>query len=295
MVYLTTRQVAGGSFGFGYPFGMWRLSEVRSLAGAVALLLAPLGPALAQEQVDVALVLAVDVSRSMSPEELQIQRRGYAAAISSPEVVRAIGYGAHGRIALMMFEWANESHAREIVGWSVIEGVEDAQEFADKVLADSTYGQRRTSISGAIWHATALLAEAPFKADRRVIDISGDGPNNQGAPVVQARDAAVEAGLVINGLPLMTTGGMGFQFNIPDLDVYYQRCVIGGPASFVIPVNDWEQFPEAVRRKLILEIGGVKPPEPQVIPAQFTFEEPYDCLVGEKIWRRMREQYFWDQ
>ena len=267
----------------------------RSLAGAVSLLLAPVCPAPAQEQVDVALVLAVDVSRSMSPEELQIQRLGYATAIASPEVVRAIQYGARGRIALMMFEWANESHAREIVGWSIIETGADARAFADKVMADRSYGQRRTSISGAIWHASALLAEAPYEADRKVIDISGDGPNNQGAPVTQARDRAIEAGLVINGLPLMTRGGMGFQFHIPDLDVYYRRCVIGGPASFVIPVNDWAQFPEAVRRKLILEIGGLTPEEPRVIPAQFKTEEPYDCLVGEKIWRRMREQYFWDQ
>ncbi|MCK7614312.1 DUF1194 domain-containing protein [Roseibium sediminicola] len=252
-------------------------------------------PAAAQEQVDVALVLAVDVSRSMSPEELQIQRQGYAAAIASPEVARAIELGLHGRIGLMMFEWANESHAREIVPWSIIETGEDAREFADKVLSDQTFGQRRTSISGAIRHASALLADVPYDADRMVIDISGDGPNNQGAPVTLARDAAVESGFIINGLPLMTKGGIGFQFNIPDLDEYYRRCVIGGPTSFVIPVVEWAQFPDAVRRKLILEIGGRMPPEPaRVIKAQITFDKPYDCLVGEKIWRRLREQYFWD-
>lgn len=249
----------------------------------------------AQEQVDVALVLAVDVSRSMSPEELLIQRKGYAAAISSPDVVRAIELGPHGRIALMMFEWANDSHTREIAGWAIIETQADALEFAEKVLADSTYGQRRTSISGAIRHATGFLKDVPYVATRRVIDISGDGPNNQGPPVTHARDAAIESGLIINGLPLMTTGGAGFQFNIEDLDEYYRRCVIGGPASFVIPVNDWAQFPEAVRRKLILEIGEHVPEESKVIPAQFTFEEPYDCLVGEKIWQQMRDQYYWDQ
>jgi len=231
----------------------------------------------------------------MSPEELQIQRQGYAAAISSPEVVRAIGLGEHGRIALMMFEWANESHAREIVPWSIVETQADAQSFADRVLEDTTYGQRRTSISGAIRHASALLEEAPFDAGRLVIDISGDGPNNQGSAVTLARDAAVAKGHVINGLPLMTKGGIGAQFNIPDLDIYYRRCVIGGSTSFVIPVIEWAQFPDAVRRKLILEIGGRMPYEPpKVIPAQITFEEPYDCLVGEKIWRRLRQQYFWD-
>ncbi len=274
---------------------MWRLARYRRLAGALLCFFAALSPSRGEEQVDVALVLAVDVSRSMSPEELNIQRRGYAAAISSPEVVRAIKMGAHGRIALMMFEWANEGYAREIVGWAVIESEADAIGFAEKVLADRTYGQRRTSISGAIRHASVLLEVAPYEAGRRVIDISGDGPNNQGSPVTFARDAAVESGLVINGLPLMTRGGAGFQFNIADLDEYYRRCVIGGPASFMIPVNDWEQFPGAVRRKLILEIGGSMPERPpQVFKAQISFEKPYDCLVGEKIWQQLRDQYFWD-
>ncbi|MBN9669901.1 DUF1194 domain-containing protein [Roseibium aggregatum] len=260
----------------------------------LACLLPPVGAEAAQP-VDVALVLAVDVSRSMSPEELQIQRKGYAAAVSSPEVVNAIGMGVHGRIALMMFEWANDSHAREIAGWTIIESKADAEGFAEKILSDTTFGQRRTSISGAIRHATGFLEDVPFQADRRVIDVSGDGPNNQGLPVTEARDAALQSGIVINGLPLMTTGGIGFQFNIPDLDVYYRRCVTGGPASFVLPVVDWEQFPDAVRRKLILEIGGWSPQEPKLVPAQFTFEEPYDCLVGEKIWQRLREQNFWNQ
>lgn len=274
---------------------MWRLIHLRCLIFTVLAALAPGATLAAETKVDVALVLAVDVSRSMSPEELQIQRKGYAAAISSPEVVQAIELGAHGRIALMMFEWANDTHARLIVDWSLIEDQSDAERFAEQVLEDNSFGQRRTSISGAIRRAASLLEEVPFDAARHVIDISGDGPNNHGTPVTSARDAAVESGIVINGLPLMTRGGVGFQFNIPDLDVYYRRCVIGGPTSFVIPVTDWEQFPDAVRRKLILEIGGRIPPTaPRVIPAQITFEEPYDCLVGEKIWRRMRDQYFWD-
>ena len=262
---------------------------------AVLFTLVPLSLSAQEERVDVALVLAVDVSRSMSTAELRIQRKGYAAAISSPEVVNAIGLGAYGRIALMMFEWANDTHGRVIVDWSVIETQADADRFAELILEDRSYGQRRTSISGAIARGVDLLSEVPYLADRHVIDISGDGPNNHGAPVTMARDAAVESGIVINGLPLMTKGGVGFQFNIPDLDVYYRRCVIGGPTSFVIPVTDWEQFPDAVRRKLILEIGGRMPvAKPKIIPAQITFEEPYDCLIGEKIWRRMRDQYFWD-
>jgi len=278
----------------GYPQRMLRPILQRIMLCAVLLVPVFLPVAEAQERVDVALVLAVDVSRSMSPEELRIQRRGYAAAIASPEVVRAIELGAHGRIALMMFEWANDNHVRVTVDWSMIETQADATEFADRILREESYSQRRTSISGAIVHASEMLDEVPYPADRHVIDISGDGPNNHGSPVTLARDIAVESGITINGLPLMTTGGPGSQFNIPDLDVYYRRCVTGGPASFVIPVTDWDQFPDAVRRKLILEIGGFVPEKPLVQPVQFTFEEPYDCLVGEKIWRRLREQFFWD-
>ncbi|MEP3049372.1 MAG: DUF1194 domain-containing protein [Roseibium sp.] len=258
-------------------------------------LLAGMPFARADQPVDVALVLAVDVSRSMSQEELLLQRKGYAAAIASPDVVRAIQLGAHGRIALTIFEWANVGHKREIAGWAVIETQQDADDFASRVLETQSFGQRRTSISGAIRHATRLFQELPFNAERHVIDISGDGPNNQGGDVTRARDAALQKGQVINGLPLMTRGGFGEQFNIDDLDEYYRRCVIGGPGSFMIPVNDWAQFPEAVRRKLILEIGGLVPvPRARVMPAQLTFQTPYDCQIGEKIWQRLRQQYFLD-
>jgi uncharacterized protein DUF1194 len=273
---------------------MWSFRHLKVMLCVALAAFIGLPSAEAEEYVDVALVLAIDVSRSMSPDELLIQRRGYAAAISSPEVVRAIELGAHRRIALMMFEWANQDHARLIVDWSVIESQADAEKFANVILESASQGQRRTSISGAIWRAIELLNDVPYLAERRVIDISGDGPNNQGFPVTNARDAAVDSGIVINGLPLMTKGGIGFQFNIKDLDEYYRRCVTGGPASFVLPVTSWEQFPDAVRRKLILEIGGIAPQRARVIPAQFTVEEPYDCLVGEKIWKRLREQYYWD-
>ncbi|WP_037547421.1 DUF1194 domain-containing protein [Stappia stellulata] len=245
----------------------------------------------AEVAVDVALVLAVDVSRSMSHEEMRIQRRGYADAISSPQVLRAISQGPHGRIAVTLFEWAADYHAREIVAWTVIETRADAQAIAATLLSQHSRGERRTSISGGIDHAVRLLEAVPFLADRRVIDVSGDGPNNQGLPVTMARDAAVRKGITINGLPLMTEGGYGSQFNIPDLDEYYRRCVIGGPGAFMIPVNDWDQFAEAVRRKLVLEIGALEPmptatERARVMPAQFDFAPPYDCLIGEKIWRQ---------
>ena len=240
--------------------------------------------------VDVALVLAVDVSLSMSAEELQIQREGYAAAIASPEVVRAIGQGAYRRIAVTLFEWVANTHAHEIVAWKIIESQADADAFARALRATNSVGQRRTSISGAIDHAAGLLVTAPFAADRNVIDISGDGPNNQGVPVRGARDEAIAQGFTINGLPLMTRSGFGQQFHIANLDRYYTRCVIGGPGAFMVPVNDWDQFGEAVRRKLVLEIGAVEQWSARIIPAQFE-TEPYDCLIGEKIWLQRGWQF----
>ncbi|WP_244300789.1 DUF1194 domain-containing protein [Roseibium hamelinense] len=255
-------------------------------------LLLALTPVRAQEpqRVDVALVMAVDVSLSMSYEEMGIQRRGYAAAITSGEVMQAIRQGAHQRIAVTFFEWANNTYSREIMGWTVIESPEDAELIAAKLRTEHVRGERRTSISGGIYHAVEALENMPFIAERKVIDVSGDGPNNQGLPVTAARDEALAKGITINGLPLITTGGYGSQFNIPDLDEYYRRCVIGGPLSFMIPVNSWDQFPEAVRRKLVLEIGavpdGILPEDRRVVPAQITFGKPYDCLVGEKLWRQ---------
>lgn len=264
---------------------------LRPVAGAVLLFLNSLHSAGAQERVDVALVIAVDVSRSMSYEELQIQRKGYAAAITSPEVVRAIQDGVYGRIAVTLYEWAADSYVHEIVGWTLIENQADAEAIAALLLSERSMGARRTSLSGAIRAGVKRLDAVPYAADRLVIDISGDGPNNQGIPVTEERDKAVARGIVINGLPLMTSSGVGSAFNIPDLDRYYYRCVTGGPGSFVIPVTEWEQFPEAVRRKLVLEIGGVEQPEPRVIPAQLFKEEPYDCLIGERIWQQRMWQF----
>ena len=269
---------------------MRKIGLYRRLIVSAMLALCSCLPAKAEEPVDVALVLAVDVSRSMSFDELLIQRQGYAAAISSPEVLRAIGQGLHGRIGVTFFEWAGNHHFQKIIDWTVIETEADAVSIANRLLEGNSLGARRTSISGAIQAGMLLLNDVPFPADRLVIDISGDGPNNQGLPVAEARDMAIARGIVINGLPLMTSGGLGSQYNIDDLDEYYRRCVIGGPGSFVIPVTNWPQFPEAVRRKLVLEIGN-HAAEPKVWKAQITFSKRYDCLIGEKI-RQQREWQF---
>lgn len=257
------------------------------------LALAWLRPAAAQGEagaveVDLELVLAVDVSRSMSPHELEIQRRGYAEALMSEEVIQAIAGGAYGQVALTYVEWAGWQSQRVVVPWTLVRDRADAEAFARRLTLDFSEALRRTSISGLIDFAAAGFEGNGFAGFRRVIDISGDGPNNDGRPVTAARDAALARGLVINGLPLMTREGLGAQWHLDDLDLYYRDCVIGGPLAFVIPVRDWADFPRAVRSKLVMELVG-RPPtaSPLRRPAQ-----GYDCLIGEKIWRDMMGDWY---
>ncbi len=246
-------------------------------------------------EVDVELVLAVDVSRSMTGFELEIQRRGYAEALVSAPVVQAIQDGLLGRIALTYIEWGGSQWQRTIIDWTLIENREDVEMFAARLTAQFDGSLRRTSISGIIDHASGQFDSNGFTARRQIIDISGDGPNNQGRPVQEARDQALLKGITINGLPLMTRQGLGMQFHLDDLDDYYTNCVIGGPGSFVIPVVEWDGFAEAVRRKLQLELARNSPMSRQwpIHKVAFTGaqENGYDCLIGEKIWQYFMEQY----
>lgn len=246
-------------------------------------------PAQVDLEVDVELVLAVDVSRSMTPRELEIQRRGYAEALVSDEVVSAIRRGPLGRVALTYVEWAGEQ--RVLVDWTLLQSRADARNFARQLTAAFDPSLRRTSISGALDFAAGLFEGNGFAGLRRVIDVSGDGPNNQGRPVEAARDDVLARGIVINGLPLMTREGMGSRWHLDDLDEYYRHCVIGGPGAFVIPVLEWRHFPQAVRRKLVLEIAdGREVPVVQANAVRPT-ASAYDCLIGEKIWQRMQEDW----
>jgi hypothetical protein len=247
------------------------------------------------EPVDVELILAVDVSLSMSPMELAIQRDGYAAALVHEQVIRAIQTGAHGKIALTYVEWAGIGVQHVVVPWTAISTLEEAKAFADKLTTHPPNSARRTSISSALTFAGDLFAETSFRGMKRVVDISGDGANNQGGAVTDARDALVKQGITINGLPLMTTDpGFGSAFDIGALDKYYEHCVIGGPGAFVIPVNDWSQFPEAVRRKLVLELAGRTPTyEEMPIMRASMRAGNVDCQIGEKMWRS--RNYIWDQ
>ena len=233
--------------------------------------------------VDVELILAVDVSYSMDMDELAIQREGYAQAIISKEFLQALKSGPHGRISVTYFEWAASTDQKIIIPWRVIEGPESADAVANEIMKTPIRRASRTSISGAINFAMPLFDENPHRGLRRVIDISGDGPNNNGGPVVVARDAAIEKGVVINGLPIMVKEPSYSTMDIDNLDLYYEDCVIGGPGSFVVTIKDREKFKEAIRTKLLLEIAG-RTPERPIVPV--AGKEPrVNCTIGEKIWQ----------
>jgi hypothetical protein len=237
----------------------------------------------AVSSVDVELVLAVDVSYSMDMDELAIQREGYAQAIISKEFLQALKTGPNGKIAVTYFEWAASSDQKVIIPWRLIDGPETADAVASEIMKTPIRRASRTSISGAINFAMPLFDENPYHGLRRVIDISGDGPNNNGAPVAGARDAALEKGIVINGLPIMVKEPSYSTMDIDNLDYYYEDCVIGGPGSFVVTIKERDKFKEAIRTKLLLEVAG-RTPERRVVPV--AEKEPrVNCLIGEKIWQ----------
>ena len=249
---------------------------MKTLALLVALILSAT-PLRAQPiLVDLELAFMVDVSRSVSYHELEIQRRGYAAALRSDALADAVGSGAMGRIAITYVEWAGSQ--REIVPWTLIESREDLHAFADALTVTFNPTMRRTSISEALAYATAAINSNDYDGIRRVIDVSGDGPNNQG--------------IVINGLPLLTQDGLWSLWSIDDLDVYYRDCVIGGPGAFVVPVLGWEDFADAVLQKLVMEVFiGSIPPAEQIIPVQYNEGNSYDCLIGEKMWAQRSQDW----
>jgi hypothetical protein len=256
-------------------------------AAAVAFFLTglPTGAEADDVAVDVELVLAVDTSLSMDYEEQRLQLEGYIQAFRHPEVLAAIREGLHRRIAVIFVEWGGVSFQRIKVAWTLIDGPEAAYAFADRLAKDDLLSMPRTSVADAITYAATLFDGNGYKGLRRVIDVSGDGPNNQGIPVTTARDAAVARGITINGLPVLLRPGQpaGF-FDLENLDVYYEDCVIGGTGAFIVPVRDRKNFAEAIRRKLILELAG----RPQrVVPVQFPLQRGprIDCLIGEKMWQ----------
>ena len=243
--------------------GHWMGHLVRTAAClAAALLFALALPQLGHGQgraqrdpsaVDVSLVLAIDASGSVEDDRFELQKRGFGSAFRNPKVLQAILAGDHQSIAVTMIQWTGPQLQEVMLPWTVISD----QRSADSVATIIEATPRRlmgggTSISGAIDQAVRMLDSSPFKANKRVIDISGDGSNNLGRPAEQARDEAVRKGIRINGLPILAVE--------PDLEQYYRQNVIGGPAAFVIPAKDYEQFADAILRKLVTEISQSSPP-----------------------------------
>ena len=238
----------------------------------------------AETEVDLALVLAVDVSRSMDPEEQELQRQGFIEAFRSPLVHDAIRNGMLGRITVTYVEWSSVDEQKVIEPWTIVDGPESARKFADGLSKTPIGRIQRTSISGAIDFGAKLLAETGVSPIRKVIDISGDGPNSSGRGVVAARDEATAQGITINGLPIMLKRPSGYG-DMENLDLYYRDCVIGGQGAFLVPVREQRQFAEAIRTKIIREIADLPTPLIRKVQA----EAPVDCQAGE------RRMYQWNR
>ncbi len=233
--------------------------------------------------VDVELVIAVDVSYSMDPEEQALQREGYIQALTSREFMQALRESAHGKIAITYFEWAGQFDQNVIMPWRLIEGPESADSVAAEIAAAPYRRASRTSISGGLIFAKPLFDHSGYRGLRRVIDVSGDGTNNAGERIVPTRDDVLAAGITINGLPIMLKRPVRGTMDIEDLDVCYEDRVIGGPGAFVVPIHERKQFIEATRTELVLEISG-RQPEARVVPA--SADKPrISCTIGEKMWQ----------
>jgi hypothetical protein len=232
--------------------------------------------------VDVELVLAVDISYSMDLDELALQREGYAQALTSRDFMQALRQGMHGKVAITYFEWAGATEQKIVVPWRLIDGPESADAVAAEIARAPLRRASRTSISGALMFAKPLFAGSGYRGIRRVIDVSGDGANNNGPLVELVRDEVLAEGITINGLPIMLKRPNFSTMDIVELDVYYEDCVIGGPGAFVIPVKEREKFTEAIRTKLVLEIAGRMP---SVVPVAAR-QPRIPCTIGERLWQQ---------
>lgn len=236
---------------------------MRKLALAISILVAVMAsslPARAGEAVDLLLVLAADVSRSVDQPKFQLQRDGYAAAMSDPRVLEAISAGVHRRIAVCFIEWSGAGAQKLVIDWMMIDGADSARKFADALAEAPRSFADRTSISGGIEFSMAQLERSPFDSKRRTIDVSGDGTNNSGRDVITARDEAVAKGITINGLVILSERPLAWNpehTNPPGgLPNYFRENVIGGPGAFVIVAENFQSFGQALINKLIAEIAA---------------------------------------
>ncbi len=235
------------------------MRSVRLLLAVVASILLA-GPARAAEQVDLLLVLASDVSRSVDAAKFKLQRDGYVAAISNPRVIEAIQSGPHGRIAICFVEWSGVGAQKVVIDWTLIDGAKAAQDFASQLDEAQRSFADRTSISGGIDFAMTQLERAPYQATRRTVDVSGDGTNNSGRDVTAARDEALAQGVTINGLVILSEQPLSWNAdhtNPPGgLDAYYRNNVTGGPNSFVMVAENFDSFGQAILNKLVAEVAA---------------------------------------
>jgi hypothetical protein len=244
----------------------------RCLLALSVLLLAVISPARADQEVDLLLVLAVDVSRSIDQTKFMLQRDGYAAAVSNRGVLEAISSGPHQKIALNFLEWSGFGAQKLVIDWTVIDGANAARRFGDQIVEAPRSFADRTSISGGIEFASAQLERSPFKAPRHIIDVSGDGTNNAGREVGAARDEAVAKGIIVNGLVILSDSQLLFNAehtNPPGgLEKYYRENVIGGPGAFVLVAEDFNAFGKAIIKKLIAEIAAAPSPRRRTAAAE---------------------------
>lgn len=248
------------------------------LAGSTSARPSPFG-------VDLELVLAVDVSYSMEADEQQLQRQGYVDAFLDPELVTAVRGGPIGRIAVTYVEWGGS--AVQVLPWTLIDGVDTARQFSEALRRQPMRRISFTSISNALAFSRNLIALSPFRGVRRVIDISGDGPNNSGVPAPVARNSTVAQGIVIDGLPILLP--RRDPASIPDLDAYYEHCVIGGDGAFLLKVSDTSDFAEAIVSKLIVEILGPNVaglPQSEPLLRHVDAQAGYNCFIGEEMQER---------
>jgi Protein of unknown function (DUF1194) len=230
--------------------------------------------------VDIELVLAVDISASMNKAEAELQRRGYVEALTNAVFLHAVSDGQLGRIAIAYVEWAGADQQWLTVPWSVIDNEASALSFAGKIRRPREVNQRGTSISAAIDFAASAMLDNGYRGRRMVIDISGDGPNNMGRPVLVARADAMERGITINGLPVINTDDSYFD----GIESYYSDCVVGGPSAFLLPAHSMSEFASAIRRKLILEVvGSGEQKRNGDLTERVTNSSGSDCFIGEKL------------
>jgi len=238
-------------------------AKKRWLTGICALLGGALAThdSLAAEQVDLELVITTDVSYSVDDMEARMQRDGAVTAFRSPEVVQAIKAGTLGRIAVAYIDFSNANASRIVVDWQVVHDKASAEAFADAIAVARKTDGVQTSISSGIQLAARMIEENDYEGMKKVIDVSGDGPNNEGRRVDQVRDEVIARGFIINGLPIVTEADKFDVYYLPDLDKYYAGCVIGGQGAFYQVAHGYADLARALRRKLVLEISDAgKPP-----------------------------------